>query len=369
MAPLWEIITGRDCNLRCSYCYDHEKAAGCNTQENVEAFLRAAYAEYLQKHPSVAPTLCFIGGEPLLHPELIDAALTVWHDLNRKYRLSETRCPVITNGTLIAESKNVQALLEKWSHSLRFSFSIDGTQKTHDAFRVDLQGNGSWNRAIEGYKIARQFVGESSCRAKATFSRETVTHFSDGVIELFEQGFSIVHATTMYEICWNEEETPYVYSLFRPLINYLLEHERFKRLNFRPLPIELPETGCMTMNRACSCYQNGSMCLGLNGLVYGCHRMACASRLRPHRKVTKSGFEEISPELPRIGLNVWKYRPEKCRSCFLGAVCIHCANSIFEYDFDDLTAFHKVYSPCGWTKGMYAAQLDFARRVQALGGR
>ena len=367
MAPLWEIITGHDCNLRCSYCYDHDKAAGCNMLEIVESFLRAAYAEYLQTNPSEAPHLCFIGGEPLLHPELIDAALTVWHDFNRRHRLAEVRCAIVTNGTLIAE-KNVLDLLEKRSNSLRFSFSIDGTQKTHDAYRVDSRGNGSWQRAIDGYKIAREFVGNARCRAKATFSRETAAYLSDGVIELFEQGFDNVHANTMFEICWEPEEAPYVYGLFRPVVNYLLEQGRYKRKHFKPLPTELPETGRLTMNRACSCYQNGSMCLGLDGLVYGCHRMACASHLRPHRKVTKSGFEEIAPELPQRGRDVWKYRPERCRSCFLGNICYHCANSVFEYDFDDLTAFHTVYSQCGWTKGLYAAQLDFARRVQALGG-
>ena len=368
MQPLWTIITGRDCNLRCAYCYDHDKAAGFNTPEMVEKFLCAAYAEYLQTQPKDAPLLSFIGGEPLLHTELIEAALTIWHELNRQHSLREARCPIVTNGTLIAGSKTVLGLLEKWGKSLRFSFSIDGTQKNHDTFRVDARGAGSWSGAIEGYRIAREFVGNASCRAKATFTRETVDNFPDGVIELFEQGFCSVNANTVFETDWESEEAPYVYGLFRPIVNYLLEQERFTRIRFKPLPTVLPETGRLTMNRACSCYQNGSMCLGLEGLVYGCHRMACASRLRPHRKVTENGFKEIAPELPNIGLNVWKYRPEKCRNCFLGNECYHCANSIFEYDFDDLGAFHTVYSQCGWTKGVYAARLEFARRVHELGG-
>lgn len=364
MPPLWEIITGRDCNLRCSYCYDHNHEARYNSPEQVEMFLRVAYADYLRGQPQEAPQLCFIGGEPLLHTDLIDAALTFWHDFNRKHGLAEIRCSIVTNGTLIAGTGNVQKLLEKWGDKLRFSFSIDGTRKTHDACRVDAIGRGSWDKAIEGYKIAREFVGNAACRAKATFSRETVADYPYGVIELFEQGFRNVNANTVFEICWRSEEAPYVYGLFRPIMDYLLAHGHYQSIKFKPLPTVLPETGRMTMNQACSCYQNGSMCLGLDGLVYGCHRMAVASKLHPHCKVTHDGFEDIAPELPQKGRDIWQERPEQCRSCMLGNVCYHCVNSIFEYDFDDLSAFHRAYSMCGWTKGVYAAQLEFLRRIQ-----
>lgn len=365
--PLWEIITGRDCNMRCSYCYAGEKRALHNTPEQVTAFLSSAYAEYLKKKVQDPPRLSFIGGEPLLHPEIIDAALAFYHEQSVRNHLPEVPSSIITNGTLIGESEEVRALLERWRGKLRLSFSIDGNRETHDACRKDAQGQGTWDRAIAGYHAAREIIGNASCSAKATFSRETVKAYAEGVIELFNQGFSRVNANVMAETDWPEETAGYVFSLFLPVMNWLLERGRYKRHRLRQLS-EPTETKLMTQNHACSYLRDGSMCLGLDGIVYGCHRAAVSAHLHPYGKVVSDGVEVIDADLLHRARDVWRLRPQKCRACSLGSVCFGCVNSAFMYDYDDPGAFFRAYSPCGWTKGVYAAQLEFARRVRDLGG-
>ena len=361
--PLWEIITGRDCNMRCSYCYAGEQRSQHNTPEQVEAFLCSAYAEYLRHRTLDPPRLLFIGGEPLLHPELIDTALTFFHEQSIKNHLPEVPSSIVTNGTLVGENREVRSLLERWRDKLRLSFSIDGSKETHDSCRIDARGRGSWDRAIAGYRAAREILGNHACGVTATFSKSTVAGLPDGVIALFEAGFDRVNANMVHESTWEPEEAGYVYTLFRPVMNYLLagrsNKKRLRQLDTSPI-----ETGHMTQNLYCSCYKADSMCLGLDGLVYGCHRMAVASHLHPHKKVIPGGFEVLAPDLARKGLEVWKRRPLQCLSCSLGNICSSCVNSIFEYDFDDPSAFHRTYSMCGWTKGVYAARLEFLRRIQ-----
>ena len=125
-----EIFTGNDCNLRCTYCYEHNKANQVTTREDVEAFIRYIYTrdaenDFFKRYDYVAPKINFIGGEPLLHPDLIDYALDIIHSYNVQYNLREGVIGgLITNGTIIPISEEVQNLLRKWSNKLSCSFSI-----------------------------------------------------------------------------------------------------------------------------------------------------------------------------------------------------------------------------------------------------
>ena len=125
--PFYEVFTGRDCNLRCTYCYVHNKSSQFNTKENIDTFLTWMYSRdatlNFNNNP-VAPRLGFLGGEPLLHTELMDYALSRAHELNAQYHLKEEiLSTIITNGTLIAKSSKVQDFLLKWKDHLLVDFS------------------------------------------------------------------------------------------------------------------------------------------------------------------------------------------------------------------------------------------------------
>jgi len=54
---------------------------------------------------------------------------------------------ICSNGLLYFEPK-VQAFLEKYKNRLSFSISIDGNKELHDSCRLDLEGKGTYDRAI-----------------------------------------------------------------------------------------------------------------------------------------------------------------------------------------------------------------------------
>lgn len=82
------------------------------------------------------------GGEPFLHPELIE----ILEDT-----LAEAPCTVLTNGTLLTRSR-VESLLrlaEGARYSLELRISLDGASETeHDA----LRGAGAFARAMGGLR-------------------------------------------------------------------------------------------------------------------------------------------------------------------------------------------------------------------------
>ena len=134
---LWIQVAGTVCNLRCTHCF-----VSCGPGEDRHALLsreqvRERVAEAL---PLGVREFYFTGGEPFVHPELLDIlADTLVHG----------PCTVLTNGTLLPEA-TVGALLEltgRLRYSLEIRVSLDGDRAVdHDAFR----GRGSFERAMAG---------------------------------------------------------------------------------------------------------------------------------------------------------------------------------------------------------------------------
>ena len=115
-----------NCNLRCSYCYQHEKRNNRMTFDVAKRFIDMLLAsdertnQYITADKVQGVVLDFIGGEPFLEIELIDQicdyflqkCLELHHHWATRFRISMS-----TNGTLYFEPK-VQAFIKKWNDFL-----------------------------------------------------------------------------------------------------------------------------------------------------------------------------------------------------------------------------------------------------------
>ena len=136
---LWIQVAGSRCNLSCTHCF-----VTCGPAEDRHGFMsrdevRARVAEGLALG---VKELYFTGGEPFLHPELIE----ILED-----SLADAPCTVLTNGTLLT-ARRLEAL-RRMSDDARFSLeirvSLDGVSaEEHDRFR----GAGNFERALEGVR-------------------------------------------------------------------------------------------------------------------------------------------------------------------------------------------------------------------------
>lgn len=136
------------CNLNCSYCYYY-------TAENSEVYardqlMRAERLEELLEYIATASAegirqvvFAFHGGEPTL----AKAARMREFCTAARDRLGDSmsvRFAVQTNAVHLSE--DWLALIE--SEKMGVGVSIDGTRETHDKYRVDHRGNGSYDRVI-----------------------------------------------------------------------------------------------------------------------------------------------------------------------------------------------------------------------------
>ncbi len=147
---LLHLITSYTCNLTCSYCFMLADLAAHgqkllsfeDARRGIDVFFAGAYAPDSVIH--------FYGGEPLLHPQLIDDCLGHIFE-----RYCDTVLPkIITNGTL--HGPRVLDLLRKYQFDL--SVSMDGDRQAHDIFRVDHRGRSTFDATVAGIR-AFQDIG------------------------------------------------------------------------------------------------------------------------------------------------------------------------------------------------------------------
>ncbi len=140
-----------DCNLRCRYCYVAGARRQLPTQMPEPTALRAVDWLLEQGDDRLPLQLRFFGGEPLLRPELLRRVIRYGQQQSHRRGL-RLEYFLSTNGTLLdpdlARFLHDQGVLVK--------VSLDGSQATHDAYRVDAEGRGSYAATVRGLRVAQQ---------------------------------------------------------------------------------------------------------------------------------------------------------------------------------------------------------------------
>jgi len=156
----------RRCNLKCVHCYAKSEDISYDNELNHEQSL--AMIDDLAEFG--VPVLLFSGGEPLVHPRLIEYA---------QYAVNKgMRAVISTNGTLITEEK-AKALKEIGLSYV--GISLDGLEETHDKFRGVKGSYKKAMKAIENCQKAGIKVG-----LRFTINKRNVQDIQ-GIFDLLEE--------------------------------------------------------------------------------------------------------------------------------------------------------------------------------------
>ena len=353
----YQILTNLDCNLACTYCYEH-KGKGANNITDIKDYLDIASAEKQEE-----TYIDLIGGETLLYPEMLDQICEHLSHKNKPFTVG-----LSTNGTLIAGNENVKKIISKWKNNLSIGFSIDGTKKIHDACRIDKNGNGSYDRAVEGYKWLREIICPRKIGVKATFCHETINSYAESVINLIKLGFTNIAANAVFEEIWNETDCITIISEMRKITDYIFENNMqdtvtVQQINMSGIDMEnyTPNCGKKTANYCGTCKY--MRCLGYNGEIFGCNRFATMKNPRPigllsngEIIITEQNFiEKVSEQ--------YKQLPEDCKNCDYAHTCASC--SAVPYEYADPKAYLDRKGQCGFTYATVAARLYYKMKLLA----
>ncbi len=174
-----------DCNLRCRYCFastgDFHGERSLLPLETGKKALDWLVAHSGNRHQLEVD---FFGGEPLMNwqvvKDLVAYARSIEKDAGKNFRFTLT-----TNGVLLDDE--VTEFCNREMHNV--VLSLDGRKEVNDRFRVDVAGNGSYERIVPNFQ---RFVAARG--DKSYYMRGTYTHynpdFTNDLFHMADLGFT-----------------------------------------------------------------------------------------------------------------------------------------------------------------------------------
>ena len=173
------------CNLNCSYCFASQgKYHGERAIMSFDVGKRAL--DFLVENSGDRRNLevDFFGGEPLMNwqivKDLVAYARSIEKDAGKNFRFTLT-----TNGVLLDDE--VTGFCNREMHNV--VLSLDGRKEVNDRFRVDVAGNGSYDRIVPNFQRFVAKRGDKSYYMRGTYTHYN-TDFTNDLFHMADLGFT-----------------------------------------------------------------------------------------------------------------------------------------------------------------------------------
>ena len=306
------------CNLNCSYCFASQgKYHGERGLMSLEVGKRAL--DFLIENSKGRRNLevDFFGGEPLMNfdvvKELVSYARKREKETGKNFRFTLT-----TNGVLIDDDIIDFANREMSNVVL----SLDGRKEVHDRFRVDYNGNGSWERIVPKFQ---KMV--SARNGKSYYMRGTFTHYNPDFVKDIEEMLRLGFTELSMEpvVCapddpsaLTKEDLPIVLEQYEKLAELMQERRKQgKPFTFYHYMIDLKGGPCI-YKRVSGC-GSGTEYMAVTpwGDLYPCHQFVGDEKFLLGNVWDGVTNSEIQKEF--LACNVYS-RPE-CSTCWAKLYC------------------------------------------------
>lgn len=223
-----------DCCLRCTYCYQHGKSNNKLSwkiaKQLIDDLLFDKY-DYINSSNTIGIVLDFIGGEPFMEIELIDKI--VEYTFNKMIELNHpwlyySMVNLCSNGVLYTTPK-VQEFFKKYSYLTFLSISIDGNKELHDSCRIDLNGNGSYDKAIEAVKLYRKQFNREPL-TKMTLSPNNIQYLSKAIFNLINENYKEIHLNCAYESGWTIKHAKIMYNELKIVSDFIIDNNLYNKI-------------------------------------------------------------------------------------------------------------------------------------------
>ncbi|MBI2263629.1 MAG: SPASM domain-containing protein [Armatimonadetes bacterium] len=195
--PVGRIILANTmrCNLACTYCYNNFDFNLYSPEEkdmSMATFLRLV--DFFERSGKETPSyeLYFIGGEPLIKPEILEAG-GKWGERLRK-RGKSLSMAVTTNATLLR--REIIDLCTRYKIGLKLT--LDGDRDEHDCNRLFPDGTGSFERIL---KNLPDFFSryDNPYKYVATTIDTLKSDLEGRIVRLTAMGFNVIDLTELYD--------------------------------------------------------------------------------------------------------------------------------------------------------------------------
>lgn len=195
------INTTQLCNLKCTYCAAGGDGTYGSPQQRLNLKIGLPQIEWLMTRclPGDRFQINFIGGEPLLYPEIINEIANYASQLAEKNELA-LRLSVITNGTRLFDSHALDILIK---HRIAVLVSVDGPPQIQNKFRPKKNVSTSESNLGSSQDLERGLFKLRSVRDKLP---------SIGLAAVFHKDHYDVLETYKYFLVWDFDYYEFSYS-------------------------------------------------------------------------------------------------------------------------------------------------------------
>ena len=306
------------CNLNCSYCFASQgKYHGERAVMSYEVGKRAL--DFLIENPGPRRNLevDFFGGEPLMNfdvvKQLVAYARSIEKEHNKNFRFTLT-----TNGMLIDD--DVIDFCNKECNNV--VLSLDGRKEVHDRFRVDMAGNGSWERIVPKFRKLVKARGDKEYYMRGTFTHNNPDFLKD-VKQMLDLGFT---ETSMEPVVCaaddpsrlTDEDVEIVKQQYEELAKLMLDRDDEGRpFTFYHYMIDLTGGPCI-YKRISGC-GSGTEYMAVTpwGDLYPCHQFVGDEKFRLGNIWDGVTNREIQSEFEACNV----YAHPECRDCWARLYC------------------------------------------------
>ena len=306
------------CNLNCSYCFASQgKYHGDRAVMSLEVGKRAL--DFLIENSQGRTNLevDFFGGEPLMNFDMIKE-LVAYARKREKEAHKNFRFTLTTNGVLVDDDVIDFANREMSNVVL----SLDGRKEVHDRFRVDYNGNGSWEKIVPKFQRFVEKRGNKNYYMRGTFTHANPDFLND-IKEMLRLGFTELSMEPV--VCAGDdpsaltaEDLPIVLKQYEELAELMLNrHREGKPFTFYHYMLDLKNGPCI-YKRISGC-GSGTEYMAVTpwGDLYPCHQFVGEEKFKLGNIWT--GVDNIAVQNEFASCNVYT-RPE-CSDCWAKLYC------------------------------------------------
>ena len=306
------------CNLNCSYCFASQgKFNGERGLMSFEVGKRAL--DFLVENSGTRHNLevDFFGGEPLMNfqvvKDLVAYARSIEKDANKNFRFTLT-----TNGVLVDDDVIDFANREMSNVVL----SLDGRKEVHDRFRVDYNGNGSFDKIVPKFQRFVEKRGNKDYYMRGTFTHAN-PDFLEDIKTMLDLGFTELSMEPV--VCapndpsaLTEADKAIVMDQYEKLAELMLRKQREgKPFTFYHYMIDLKSGPCI-YKRVSGC-GSGTEYMAVTpwGDLYPCHQFVGDDNYK-----LGNVFEGVkNTEIQNKFANSNVYTKPECKDCWAKLYC------------------------------------------------
>lgn len=328
-----------DCNLRCKYCFASTGDFG-EGRKLMDLETGKAAIDFLLENSGDRKNLelDFFGGEPLMNfgvvKDIVKYARSREAEYGKRFRFTIT-----TNGMLLTDDK-IDFINDEMSNVV---LSIDGRKSVNDRMRVRVDGSGSYDKILDGYKRLVAKRGDKDYYVRGTYTKYNLD-FSKDVLHLYELGFDQVSvepvmADPEYDYAITDADIDRINAEYETLAQELEKiREEGGFVNFFHFMLDLDQGPC-AIKRLRGCGSgNEYVAITPDGDIYPCHQFVGIKEFLMGN--LHDGTFDL--DIKKRFASTHVYAKEDCKNCWAKFYCSGgCNANNFLYEGDILKA-HKL---------------------------